>query len=86
MVHGIMENRTSPPFCQFLELHRMIKKGRRRPPYCDVRGESLGSSQEERVRKQPPSIFFIKTKMKGYKTHHIRCQLDINLASSLPVT
>ncbi len=35
----------------------MIKRDRRGHPYCGVRGEILGSSQDEQLRKHLPSMF-----------------------------
>ena len=35
----------------------MIKRDRRGHPYCGVRGEILGSSQDELLRKHLPRMF-----------------------------
>ena len=63
----------------------MIKSDRRGHPYCGVRGELLGSSQNEQLRKHLPSMFsLVKKETRGSKTiryrrssDHKRCQLAI---------
>jgi hypothetical protein len=50
-------NRTSVLFCWFSEREVMIKRDRRGHSYCDVRGEILGSSQDEQLRKHLPRMF-----------------------------
>ena len=57
-------NRTSVLFCLFSEV--MINRNGQRHPYCAVRGEILGSAQDERLRKHQS-----RAKIRGLKT--IRC-------------
>ncbi len=42
----------------------MINRDRRGHSYCDVRGEILGSSQDELLRKHLPRMFFINQERK----------------------
>ncbi|KAG8172698.1 hypothetical protein JTE90_021207 [Oedothorax gibbosus] len=68
----------------------MIKRNRRGHSYCDARGEILGPSQDELLRKHLPRMFpLIRTKVRGSKairyrpsSNHKRCQPAIRLCSS----
>ena len=64
MVHGIIEQDFGSSFCWFLALEVMIKRDRRGHSYCVVRGEILGSTQDELVRKHLPRMFSLITERK----------------------
>ncbi len=56
-VHGIMEEDLVSVFVGSSEDEIMINRNRRGHSYCDVRGEILGSSHDELLRKHLPRMF-----------------------------
>ncbi len=50
----------------------MIKRNGRGHPYCAVRGEILGSAQDERLRKHLPRMFsLIKSESQRFEDDQI---------------
>ena len=50
----------------------MIKRDRRGHPYCGVRGEIHGSSQDERLRKHLPRMFsLVKNESQRFEDYQI---------------
>ena len=54
----------------------MIKRDRRGHSYCGVRGEILGSPQDELLRKHLPRMFSL-IKNESHIFDHKRCQLSV---------
>ncbi|KRY64604.1 hypothetical protein T4B_4353 [Trichinella pseudospiralis] len=67
MVHGIIEYDLGSILLVF-EPEIMIERNRRGHSYCCVRGEILGSQQDEQLRKHLPRI----TKVRGSKAIRYR--------------
>ena len=59
-------------FYWFSELELMIKRDRRGHPYSAVRGEILGSAQDERLRRHLPRMFsLIKSESQRFEDDQI---------------
>ena len=64
--------RSSDLFCWFSEAEVMIKRDRRGHSYCGVRGEILGSPQDEQLRKHLPRMFsLIKNESQRFEDDQI---------------